>query len=115
EHDEVMTERLRLLTAPFILRRLKTDPAIIDDLPEKSEQIITVEMSPEQAALYKALVDDVQKQLEQREGMARRGLVLATITRIKQICNHPAQYLGDGSPVTVKGRHRSGKVGELMR
>ncbi|QGU04315.1 DEAD/DEAH box helicase [Corynebacterium comes] len=115
EHDEVMTERLRLLTAPFILRRLKTDPTIIDDLPEKSEVIVTVEMSTEQAALYKALVEDVQKQLEHREGIARRGLVLATITRIKQICNHPAQYLGDGSPVTVKGRHRSGKVEELMR
>jgi SNF2 family DNA or RNA helicase len=115
EHDEVMTERLRLLTAPFILRRLKTDPTIIDDLPEKSEEIITVEMSAEQAALYKALVEDVQKRLAEREGMARRGLVLATITRIKQICNHPAQYLGDGSPVTIKGRHRSGKVEELMR
>ncbi|AJE32904.1 DNA/RNA helicase [Corynebacterium humireducens NBRC 106098 = DSM 45392] len=115
EHDEQMTERLRLLTAPFILRRLKTDPAIIDDLPEKNEEIITVEMSTEQAALYTALVEDVQARLEQREGMARRGLVLATITRIKQICNHPAQYLGDGSPVTVRGRHRSGKVEELMR
>ncbi|RSZ66202.1 DEAD/DEAH box helicase [Corynebacterium hylobatis] len=115
EHDEVMTERLRLLTAPFILRRLKTDPTIIDDLPEKSEEIITVEMSAEQAALYKALVEDVQKRLAEREGIARRGLVLATITRIKQICNHPAQYLGDGSPVTIRGRHRSGKVEELMR
>ena len=115
EQDEVMTERLRRLTAPFILRRLKTDTAIIDDLPEKNEEIITVEMTPEQAALYKALVDNVQLQLEQRHGMARRGLVLATITRIKQICNHPAQYLGDGSAVTVKGRHRSGKVAELMR
>ena len=115
EHDEQMTERLRLLTAPFILRRLKTDPAIIDDLPDKNEEIITVEMTTEQAALYTALVQDVQARLEERQGMARRGLVLATITRIKQICNHPAQYLGDGSPVTVRGRHRSGKVEELMR
>ncbi|MDO5031978.1 DEAD/DEAH box helicase [Corynebacterium sp.] len=115
EGDEEMAERLRLLTAPFILRRLKTDPNIIDDLPEKSEQIITVSMSDEQAALYKALVDDVQKQLEERHGMSRRGLVLASLTRIKQICNHPAHFLGDGSPVTVKGKHRSGKVKELMR
>ncbi|MDO5512942.1 DEAD/DEAH box helicase, partial [Corynebacterium sp.] len=115
QHDEQMTERLRLLTAPFILRRLKTDPTIIDDLPEKNEEIITVEMTTEQAALYTALVQDVQARLEERHGMARRGLVLATITRIKQICNHPAQYLGDGSPVTVRGRHRSGKVEELMR
>lgn len=115
EHDEEMTERLRRLTAPFILRRLKTDPSIIDDLPEKNEEILTVAMTSEQAALYKALVDDVQLRLENTEGIARRGLVLATITRIKQICNHPAHYLGDGSPVTTKGRHRSGKVNELMR
>ncbi|HAT1211686.1 DEAD/DEAH box helicase [Corynebacterium striatum] len=115
ENDDTMAERLRLLTAPFILRRLKTDPNIIDDLPEKSEQIITVAMTPEQAALYKALVDDVQKALETREGMSRRGLVLASLTRIKQICNHPAHYLGDGSSVTLKGKHRSGKVEELMR
>lgn len=114
EHDEQMTERLRLLTAPFILRRLKTDPTIIDDLPEKNEEIITVEMTTEQAALYTALVQDVQARLAERRGMARRGLVLATITRIKQICNHPAQYLGDGSPVTIRGRHRSGKVDKLM-
>ncbi|WP_035105918.1 DEAD/DEAH box helicase [Corynebacterium camporealensis] len=115
EGNEEMQERLRTLTAPFILRRLKTDPNIIDDLPEKSEQIITVSMTTEQAALYKALVDNLEKILEQKEGMARRGLVLASLTRIKQICNHPAHYQGDGSPVTIKGKHRSGKVEELMR
>lgn len=115
ESDEEMAERLRRLTAPFILRRLKTDTAIIDDLPEKREQIITVDMTPEQASLYQALTDSVQEQLAEREGIARKGLVLATITRIKQICNHPAHYLGDGSPVTLRGRHRSGKVEELVR
>lgn len=115
DNDETMAERLRLLTAPFIMRRLKTDPTIIDDLPEKSEQIITVRMTSEQASLYKALVDDVQKRLEQSQGIARRGLVLSSLTRIKQICNHPAHYLGDGSAVTLKGQHRSGKVAELMR
>ncbi|WP_144792030.1 DEAD/DEAH box helicase [Corynebacterium singulare] len=115
EGSDVMAERLRLLTAPFILRRLKTDPNIIDDLPEKSEQIITVRMTDEQAALYKALVNDVDEALKNKEGMSRRGLVLASLTRIKQICNHPAHFLGDGSPVTIKGRHRSGKVEELMR
>ncbi|WIM68601.1 DEAD/DEAH box helicase [Corynebacterium breve] len=110
-----MGERLRTLTAPFILRRLKTDPAIIDDLPEKDEQIVVVDMTAEQAALYKALTDSMQQALEERSGMARKGLVLATITRIKQICNHPAHYLGDGSTVTVNGKHRSGKVEELMK
>lgn len=113
--DPDLAEKLRALIAPFILRRLKTDPNIIDDLPEKSEQLITVAMTPEQAALYKALVDDVAKRLESSEGIARRGLVLASLTRIKQICNHPAHYLGDGSSVTLKGKHRSGKVAELMR
>ena len=109
-----MSERLRRLTTPFILRRLKTDPAIIDDLPEKNEHIVTVDMTPEQAALYTALVRDAQAELEEREGMARKGMVLATITRIKQICNHPAHFLGDGSAVTLKGKHRSGKVAMLM-
>ena len=88
ELAEEMSERLRRLTTPFILRRLKTDPAIIDDLPEKNEHIVTVDMTPEQAALYTALVRDAQAELEEREGMARKGMVLATITRIKQICNH---------------------------
>ncbi|MEJ4099813.1 DEAD/DEAH box helicase [Corynebacterium mastitidis] len=114
EQDEQMTERLRLLTAPFILRRLKTDPAIIDDLPEKSEQVRTVTMTAEQAALYTAYVEDVKRKLESTEGIARRGLVLASLTRIKQICNHPAHFLGDGSPVTLRGAHRSGKVAQLM-
>ena len=115
EGSDVMAERLRLLTGPFILRRLKTDPNIIDDLPEKSEQIITVRMTDEQAALYKALVNDVEQALgKKKEGISRRGLILASLTRIKQICNHPAHFLGDGSPVTIKGVHRSGKVQKLM-
>ena len=109
-----MGERLQRLTAPFILRRLKTDTAIISDLPEKAEHVVAVDMTPEQAALYKALVDGMQAELENRKGIARKGLVLSTITRIKQICNHPAHFLGDGSAVTVKGRHRSGKVEKLM-
>ncbi len=114
ELADEMGERLQRLTAPFILRRLKTDTAIIQDLPEKAEHVLTVDMTPEQAALYKALVDAMQRELEERKGIARKGLVLATITRIKQICNHPAHFLGDGSAVTIKGAHRSGKVRKLM-
>lgn len=114
EHDEDMTERLRALTAPFILRRLKTDSAIVDDLPAKTETVVTVDMTSEQAALYKAYVDSVKTQLDQAEGMNKRGLVLAALTKIKQICNHPAHFLGDGSAMTIKGKHRSGKVAELM-
>ena len=80
-----MGERLQRLTAPFILRRLKTDTAIIDDLPDKAEHVLTVDMTAEQAALDTALVDRMQRELQERKGMARKGLVLATITRIKQI------------------------------
>ena len=111
---EEMGERLQRLTAPFILRRLKTDPSIISDLPNKAEHVLSVDMTPEQAALYTALVNEMQAELKQRRGIARKGLVLATITRIKQICNHPAQFLGDGSAVTVRGKHRSGKVEKLI-
>ncbi|QPK79963.1 DEAD/DEAH box helicase [Corynebacterium lizhenjunii] len=110
-----LAEHLRALVAPFILRRLKTDKSIIDDLPEKTEQVITVNLTSEQAALYRSLVDDITRRLESAEPMARRGLILASLTRIKQICNHPAHYLGDGSAVTLKGKHRSGKVAELIR
>ncbi|WKK63743.1 DEAD/DEAH box helicase [Corynebacterium sp. P8-C1] len=114
ELADEMQARLQRLTAPFVLRRLKTDPAIISDLPEKSEQVVPVDMTDEQAALYTALIESMKKELEQRTGMARKGLVLSTITRIKQICNHPAHFLGDGSPVTIKGAHRSGKVKKLL-
>lgn len=110
-----MQDRLQRLTAPFVLRRLKTDPTIISDLPEKSEQVVTVDMTDEQAALYTALVESMKKELEKRTGMSRKGLVLSTITRIKQICNHPAHFLGDGSAVTIKGKHRSGKVAKLLQ
>lgn len=112
--DEVKTEQLRNLTAPFILRRLKSDPSVIADLPDKTETVITVDMTTEQAALYKAFVSDLQTKLTQARGMGRKGLVLASLTKIKQICNHPAHFLNDGSSVTVKNRHRSGKVAELM-
>lgn len=112
--SEEMGQRLQRLTAPFILRRLKTDQAIVDDLPDKAEHVIGVDMTAEQGALYTALTEEMGRELARREGMARRGLVLSMITRIKQICNHPAHFLGDGSPVTIKGRHRSGKVEKLV-
>ncbi|MCL0120945.1 DEAD/DEAH box helicase [Corynebacterium sp. CCM 8836] len=112
--DEEMSERLRTFTAPFILRRVKTDPAVIDDLPEKNETILRVPMTAEQAALYQSYVNNVKEKLAGAEATARRGLVLAAITRTKQICNHPAHYLADGSPVSLRGGHRSGKVAALM-
>jgi non-specific serine/threonine protein kinase len=84
---------LRRLVRPYILRRLKTDPAIVPDLPDKTEMRVECGLSKKQAALYEQAVRDLAERLEQVEGMARRGLVLAVLMQLKQICNHPAQYL----------------------
>jgi hypothetical protein len=106
EHDEDATERLRRITAPFVLRRLKSDRTIIDDLPDKIETTEYCPLTREQATLYQAVVDDVLEQSAEAEGIGRRGLVLAGIMRLKQVCNHPAQFLRDGSALAG----RSGKM-----
>ncbi len=87
---------LRDLIKPYILRRLKTDRSIIADLPDKTDVKAYCQLSRKQAALYQQAVDDLREQLEQAEGMQRRGVVLASLLRFKQICNHPSQWLGDG-------------------
>jgi non-specific serine/threonine protein kinase len=107
--DEQAAARLRQLTGPFILRRVKTDTSIISDLPEKLEMEVLCNLTAEQASLYQAVVDDMLAKIEQSEGIERRGLVLATMTKLKQVCNHPAQLLRDGSRLTG----RSGKLARL--
>ncbi|WP_425412984.1 DEAD/DEAH box helicase [Micromonospora nigra] len=107
--DTEAAERLRRITGPFVLRRLKTDSSIISDLPEKLEMEVLCNLTAEQAALYRAVVDDMLARIETSDGIERRGLVLATMTRLKQVCNHPAQLLRDGSPLTG----RSGKLARL--
>lgn len=87
-------QKLKNMVSPFILRRLKTDKRIIADLPDKMEQLDYVQLSKKQIALYHQVVDNLEYQLEALDGMQRRGLILATITKLKQICNHPDQYLG---------------------
>ncbi|MBS4728801.1 DEAD/DEAH box helicase [Mycobacterium sp. SM1] len=99
-------ERLRAITRPYILRRVKTDPAIIDDLPDKIEIKQYCQLTTEQASLYQAVVADMLDKIENTRGIERRGNVLAAMAKLKQVCNHPAQLLHDRSPV---GR-RSGKV-----
>ena len=99
-------ERLRAITRPYILRRLKSDPAIIDDLPAKIEMKEYCQLTVEQASLYQSIVDDMMEKIENSEGIERRGNVLAAMAKLKQVCNHPAHVLHDRSPV---GR-RSGKV-----
>jgi hypothetical protein len=100
---------LRRLTQPYILRRLKTDRRIIADLPEKSEVSAWCGLSKSQAAHYQRTVQDLAQALETLDGMQRRGLVLATLLRLKQICNHPSQLLGDGGYEPAK----SGKFQRL--
>jgi len=86
--------KLRKMIQPFILRRLKTDKSIIADLPDKLEMNAYTTLSKKQIALYKQLIEQISKKLEKAEGIERKGLVLASIMKFKQICNHPDQYLG---------------------
>jgi SNF2 family DNA or RNA helicase len=88
---------LRELVRPYILRRLKTDRNVIADLPDKTEVTAYCPLSRKQAALYQEAVTELQHELDQTEGMRRRGIVLAFLMRFKQICNHPSQWLGDGA------------------
>lgn len=111
ERDENALTRLRTVTSPFVLRRVKTDPAVIADLPDKIEMTVRANLTAEQAALYQAVVDDMLAKLKDAKGMSRKGSVLGALTRLKQVCNHPAHYLGDGSSVLKRGQHRSGKLG----
>ena len=100
---------LKRITGPFVLRRLKSDRSIIDDLPEKIEQTEQCAMTREQASLYKAIVDDLLEKAEEAEGIGRRGLVLAGIAKLKQVCNHPAHFARDGSVLAS----RSGKLNRV--
>ena len=118
-HDEEAIKQLKQLTAPFILRRVKADPRVISDLPEKVETKVYCTLTEEQATLYEAVVQDVMKKIEEEEGMKRRGLVLSMMMQLKQICNHPVQYLHQSSKgsMDVSLDNRSGKLerlGELL-
>ncbi|HKE18111.1 MAG TPA: DEAD/DEAH box helicase, partial [Kofleriaceae bacterium] len=106
--DDV-AEALRRVIRPFLLRREKSDPTVLRDLPAKQESTVACTLTREQASLYRAAVDEAMRRIAESEGMARRGLVLALITALKQICNHPAHYLGQPGPLTG----RSGKLDRL--
>ena len=104
--DDGAARRLRQLVAPFMLRRLKTDPAVAADLPAKREATVACSLTREQATLYQAAVDRVFGEGLAEEGIDRRGQILALLTALKQICNHPAHYLGETGPLA----RRSGKL-----
>lgn len=95
-HDKEKATLFKKITAPFILRRLKTDKSIISDLPEKIENNRYCSLSSEQAALYQNVVNNALQAIEDAEGIQRRGMVLKMITSLKQICNHPANFLKKG-------------------
>ena len=87
---------LRNLVRPYILRRLKTDRTVISDLPDKTEVPAYCGLTKYQAALYSKIVDELSKSIRDSEGMDRRGLILATLMKLKQVCNHPSHFRGDG-------------------
>ena len=110
DRDGAAAARLQKATGPFILRRLKTDRSIIDDLPDKNETKQYCNLTREQATLYQAVLRESETRLESAEGMKRRGSILDTLTKLKQACNHPRQLLGDNSAITG----RSGKLARLQ-
>ena len=114
--DQIKMDKLRTMVRPFILRRVKTDPTVVSDLPEKLESKEWCPLTSEQASLYEACVKQMLTNVEHAEGIHRRGLVLATLIKLKQICNHPAQMLKEADPQFGKiiDPGRSGKCVRLL-
>jgi uncharacterized Zn finger protein/superfamily II DNA or RNA helicase len=110
DRDQNLIQQFRNITAPFILRRLKTDASIIQDLPEKLEQNQYCRLTQQQTALYQSVLETTLRAVEDSEGIHRKGLVLKLITSLKQICNHPSHFLKKG-PQQV---NLSGKTALLM-
>ncbi|ONI74609.1 ATP-dependent helicase [Kribbella sp. ALI-6-A] len=108
-HDDEATARLARVTRPFLLRRRKSDPGIAPELPPKTEHDVVVPLTTEQATLYQAVARETLAKIEQAQGIERRGLVLSLLTQLKQVCNHPAQFLHEPGPLP----RRSGKLAAL--
>ena len=105
---------LKKLVEPFILRRLKTDKSIIQDLPDKVEQKLYCNLTREQASLYEAIVKEVEQEIDAAEGIKRKGMILATLLKLKQICNHPRQFLQDESEFTPERSHKLERLIEMI-
>lgn len=108
--NEAAVARLAALVRPFLLRRKKSDPGIAPELPPKTETDHPVSLTREQASLYQAAVEEAMAVIESSEGMERRGMIMKLLASLKQICNHPAQYLKE-DPARIP--HRSGKLALL--
>lgn len=114
DNDRVKSVMLKKLVEPFILRRLKNDKNIIKDLPDKVEHKQYCNLTKEQASLYEAVVKNVAKQLEDAEGIQRKGLMLSSLMRLKQICNHPRQFLQDSSVFSPERSHKLERLTEML-
>ncbi len=112
--DPPSYEPVRTLIKPYLLRRLKTDKSIIDDLPDKTEVKAFCTLTKVQAALYQKSVEQMKNELEMPiDGIKRKGLVLAYLTRFKQICNHPSHWLGDGE-YTPESSGKFARLAEIV-
>lgn len=110
--DKKRLEKFQSITSPFIMRRVKTDRTIISDLPDKIENNQICNLTKEQAALYKSITKDLMEEVESAEGINRRGIVLKLLTILKQVCNHPLQYLRNSNEVKPE---QSGKMMLLLQ
>ncbi len=99
DRDDEATLRFARVIAPFLLRRRKDDPTVVPDLPPRTITDHPVVLTAEQAGLYQAVVDETLEKIRDAEGMSRRGMILALITSLKQVCNHPAHYLRQSGPL----------------
>ncbi|MPQ30847.1 DEAD/DEAH box helicase [Clostridium estertheticum] len=108
--DPKKSNKLKKIISPFVLRRLKTDTNIIRDLPDKIETKEYASLTKEQATLYQAVVKDCLNKIDDSEGIQRRGLIISSLTKFKQICNHPVQFLKDNGEI----EGRSGKLERLL-
>src|SRR5690606_29817525 len=115
-HDEHAAARLRQLVAPFVLRRLKSDPEVAVDLPPKQEVTVACSLTREQASLYQAAIDNAfDGAVLGASAFERRGRILALLTAVKQICNHPALYRRAGTDPRTGADRLEGRSGKLGR
>jgi SNF2 family DNA or RNA helicase len=113
-NDRRQSATLKKLVEPFILRRVKTDQSIIKDLPDKVEQKLYCNLTKEQASLYEAVVKDITGEIDEVEGMQRKGMILSTLMKLKQICNHPRQFLQDESDFLPERSHKLSRLSEMV-
>ena len=114
DNDLRQSTTLKKLVEPFILRRVKTDKSIIKDLPDKVEQKLYCNLTKEQASLYEAVVKDISGEIDEMDGIQRKGIILSTLLKLKQICNHPRQFLQDESDFTPERSHKLSRLTEMI-